>query len=398
MSNIDTSVPFGPGEAYQILLEGTATLQRLLLEREGIDLSPTDAADLAQLTLDLNPADTDWPAELAAAFVDWRSGRAVTSPDEIVVYQPITRELKTGEQVVTPPKQTIPETVSDLADSLGFTTRESREWLTLTRDLLLDKRQIILQGPPGTGKTFVAQALSRFLTRDRSRVTLVQFHPATAYEDFVQGLRPKPDTSGHFELRNGPLMEVAERARRDPDHLYVLVIDEINRANLPAVFGELYFLLEYRNEEVTLNYGDRFTLPKNLLLIGTMNTADRSIAAIDAALRRRFMIRDLRPGEPPMLDVLDEWVKDRAPELEWLGRLLDEANKIIGDRDQAVGPSHFLMPTDHLSEQNAQRAWNFTVMPTLRELFYGQPDRVARLEFDALKAAVGIDSTDAETD
>ncbi len=315
-----------------------------------------------------------------------------------MVYQPITRELKTGEQVVTPPKQTIPETVSDLADSLGFTTRESREWLTLTRDLLLDKRQIILQGPPGTGKTFVAQALSRFLTRDRSRVTLVQFHPATAYEDFVQGLRPKPDTSGHFELRNGPLMEVAERARRDPDHLYVLVIDEINRANLPAVFGELYFLLEYRNEEVTLNYGDRFTLPKNLLLIGTMNTADRSIAAIDAALRRRFMIRDLRPGEPPMLDVLDEWVKDRAPELEWLGRLLDEANKIIGDRDQAVGPSHFLMPTDHLSEQNAQRAWNFTVMPTLRELFYGQPDRVARLEFDALKAAVGIDSTDAETD
>ncbi len=399
LANIDTSVAGGPGESYQTLLEATGTLQRTLLEREGIDLSPATAADLAQQTLELNPADTDWPAELAEAYLDWRAGRRVVSPDsvaaELRVENAVTAENAPAKPASTKP---IPQTLEELADSLGFTTRSSRDWLTLTRDLLLDKRQIILQGPPGTGKTFVAQGLSRFLTRDRNRVTLVQFHPATSYEDFVQGLRPDPGVPGAFALRNGPLMEVAERARRNPDHLHVLVIDEINRANLPAVFGELYFLLEYREAEVTLNYGDRFTLPKNLLFIGTMNTADRSIAAIDAALRRRFVIRDLRPGEAPMTDVLDAWLSARASDLGWLGALLDEANRIIADPDQAIGPSHFLLPEERLTEQNAHRAWDFTVMPTLRELFYGQPDRVARLEFDALKAAVRIDETDAAAD
>lgn len=399
LANIDTSVVGGPGESYQTLLEATGTLQRTLLEREGIDLSPATTADLAQQTLELNPADTDWPAELAEAFLDWRAGRKVVSPDTVAAELRVDDADAVADAPVKPAStKPIPQTLEELAESLGFTTRASRDWLTLTRDLLLDKRQIILQGPPGTGKTFVAQALSRFLTRDRDRVTLVQFHPATSYEDFVQGLRPDPGVPGAFALRNGPLMEVAERARREPDQLHVLVIDEINRANLPAVFGELYFLLEYREAEVTLNYGDRFTLPKNLLFIGTMNTADRSIAAIDAALRRRFVIRDLRPGEAPMTDVLDAWLSARASDLGWLGALLDEANRIIADPDQAIGPSHFLLPEERLNEQNARRAWDFTVMPTLRELFYGQPDRVARLEFDALKAAVRSDETDAAAD
>lgn len=396
LANIDSSVAVSPGEIYQVLLEGVATLQWTLLEREGIDLSVAATADLAQQTLELNPNETDWPIELVDAFRDWRDGRRIVSPDSIQVVA-IDRSKPEGREV--PPARThAPQTLDELAESLGFTTAESRDWLTLTRDLLLDKRQIILQGPPGTGKTFVARALARFLSRDSDRVTLVQFHPATSYEDFVQGLRPNPEVPGAFALRNGPLIEVAELARRDPDHLHVLVIDEINRANLPAVFGELYFLLEYRDAEATLNYGDRFRLPPNLLVIGTMNTADRSIAAIDAALRRRFMIRDLRPGQAPMTDVLDAWLDGKAPDLAWLGRLLDEANRIIGDPDQAIGPSHFLLHPEQLNETNVRRAWEFTVMPTMRELFYGQPERVARLEFAALKSAVLRIEPDAAAD
>lgn len=99
----------------------------------------------------------------------------------------------------------------------------------------------------------------------------------------------------------GPLTQLAEQARANPAETYVLLIDEINRANVPAVFGELYYLLEYRDDAITMTYGgEAFSLPENLLIIGTMNTADRSITALDSAMRRRFYVRDLRPGDVPL--------------------------------------------------------------------------------------------------
>lgn len=159
----------------------------------------------------------------------------------------------------------------------------------------------------------------------------------------------------------------------------------------------MYFLLEYRDAEVTLNYGAPFQLPKNLLFIGTMNTADRSIAAIDSALRRRFFIRDLRPGEVPMVDVLEHHLDQHAVELKWLTQLPDRANELIRDPDQSVGPSHFLLGDD-LTEDTARQAWEFTVMPTLEELFYGQQDRAAALSFDQLKAHVLTGQIDAAAD
>ena len=154
-------------------------------------------------------------------------------------------------------------------------------------------------GPSRQGKTYVARQLAEFLAGDPERVTLTQFHPGTSYEDFIQGLRPDPENPTSFRVVDGPLLRIAKEARAHPEDTYVLLVDEINRGNVPAVFGELYYLLEYRDQEVTLTYGQDFSLPGNLFLIGTMNTADRSITALDSALRRRFYVRDLQPGETP---------------------------------------------------------------------------------------------------
>ena len=150
-------------------------------------------------------------------------------------------------------------------------------------DLLWERKQIILYGPPGTGKTYLARELGRHLTD--GAVKLVQFHPSYTYEDFFEGFRPEPGGSGTltFALRAGPFRDFAEVAADNPTTAYILIIDEINRANLAKVFGELYFLLEYRDESISLQYSPdkEFTLPQNLFIIGTMNTADRSIARIE---------------------------------------------------------------------------------------------------------------------
>lgn len=385
-----------PGEQYMLLQDALEALRWGLFFRDGTELSSTILAELAQAVISLDPSETDWSYALQTAFKDWRAGRREVSPDELAPSLQQTDELATEDHAQARSPR-IPATLDELAHKLTFMSDDSKAWLRITRDLLLRKRQLIFQGPPGTGKTYIARALADFLTQNPERVTLVQFHPATTYEDFVQGLRPELGEAGAFTLRDGPLLEAANRAQQEPDATHVIIIDEINRANLPAVFGELYFLLEYRNAEVTLNYGEPFKLPENLLFLGTMNTADRSIAAIDSALRRRFFIRDLRPGEIPMVDVLEHHLDEHAPELKWLTTLLDRANEVIEDPDQSVGPSHFLQGSD-LTEETARQAWEFTVMPTLEELFYGQGDRVAALSFDQLKAHALTGDIDAAAD
>ncbi|MCB1302518.1 MAG: hypothetical protein KDB28_15030, partial [Tetrasphaera sp.] len=162
-------------------------------------------------------------------------------------------------------------------------------------------------------------------------------------------------------------------------------------------FGELYFLLEYPDEGATLTYERApFALPENLFFIATMNTADRSITALDAALRRRFYVRDLEPGAAPLDGILRRYLTDRSPSLLWLADLLDQANEIVNDRDQAIGPSHFLQR--EISELSARRAWEHAVIPTLRELFWSQPARLEPLQFDTLKAKVTQTSADAAPD
>ena len=189
------------------------------------------------------------------------------------------------------------------------------KFLKEIQTLLKEKNQVIFQGPPGTGKTYVAQKLAEHLAGSKDRVALVQFHPSYAYEDFVQGYRPTTLKNGQagFELRNGPLVRIAKRAQDDPDGNYYLIIDEINRGNLAKIFGELYFLLEYRDQTINLQYSDKpFSLPKNLYIIGTMNTADRSIALVDLALRRRFYFVEFHPDKWPIEGLLHRWLEDNS--------------------------------------------------------------------------------------
>ncbi|MEV7724858.1 DUF4357 domain-containing protein [Streptomyces sp. NPDC087917] len=250
------------------------------------------------------------------------------------------------------------------------------EWLREMRDLLWDERQLVLYGPPGTGKTYLALQLAEFFGGGPEQVKLVQFHPSYAYEDFFEGFRPQEDPETRevaFRLTAGPLRELADLASREGNrHIpHFLIIDEINRANLAKVFGELYFLLEYRNKSVRLTYsGDDFALPPNLFVIGTMNTADRSIALVDAAMRRRFAFVELSPRTQPTSGLLRRWLtsQDKVSEP---ADLLDALNSRISEPDFRIGPS-YLMKKSVYREGGLERTWRTKILPLLEEHHYGE--------------------------
>lgn len=281
----------------------------------------------------------------------------------------------------------LPDADQDLADDLML----PRDWLQEGLDLLARKRQVVFYGPPGTGKTFVAQRIGDHLTQHGGTYTLVQFHPSYAYEDFFEGFRPRDTGSGvglSFELVPGPLRRIAEEAAEDPENPYVLIIDEINRANLAKVFGELYFLLEYREQSVSLQYSpDEFSLPKNLFVIGTMNTADRSIALVDAAMRRRFYFVGFFPQRHPIDKLLDRWL-DRNGHSAEPAALLSEVNRRIGEEDFSIGPS-YLMTSDVGTDSGLARIWKHAILPLLEEHYVGTSvDVETRFGLPALKAAI----------
>ena len=260
-------------------------------------------------------------------------------------------------------------------------------WLQDTLDLIERRKQVILYGPPGTGKTFLAQALSKHVTEGTDgETTIVQFHPTYSYEDFFEGFRPVANgESGNlaFTLRKGPLRRLADAAAANPEANYFLVIDEINRGNIAKVFGELYFLLEYRDSEISLLYSDEpFTLPSNIFVIGTMNTADRSIAMLDAAMRRRFAFVELHPEREPVQDVLSRWVVTKGLQDD-RADLLTRLNAQIQDHDAKVGPS-FLMRD--LAGTGLQDVWRYEILPLLAEHHYGEGvDLEARYGLNTLR-------------
>ena len=292
------------------------------------------------------------------------------------------------------------EGLKDLADELLL----SPGWLEEVVELLEDKKQIIFYGPPGTGKTFVARRLAKFLAPEEERRKVVQFHPSYSYEDFIWGYRPLYDEEHHvlrYKLTNGPLKALAETASEAQDKArdrYLMLIDEINRGNVAKVFGELYYLLEYRDDEIQLQYSsDNFALPSNLYIIGTMNTADRSIGVLDAALRRRFHFIEFYPDAPPIDGLLRRWLKTNKPEMEFVADLVPLANSMLHDRSLQIGPSYFMRP--NLDERWLQLIWQHSVLPYIEEQYYDEPHRVAQFDLARLRAKLpAADETGSESD
>jgi 5-methylcytosine-specific restriction protein B len=298
------------------------------------------------------PPPEDWNQEDREAFLAYQQGRKAV--------------------IVAPSIGQVPPVADDFAQRLFL----PRPWLQQAIDLLNEKRQIIFYGPPGTGKTFVAQALAEHIEAAGGEWQLVQFHPTYSYEDFFEGYRPSKAEDGRtlqFDLRKGPLRLLAEKAAQNPQKPYLLVIDEINRGNIAKVFGELYFLLEYRDQPIRLQYSpeETFELPENLFVIGTMNTADRSIALVDSALRRRFYFFGFLPQEPPVEDVLAAWLEEKgygAGAASLLRALNDALHEALPDEEFAIGPSYF-MPKD--GPPQLEKIWRYSIKPLLEERLYG---------------------------
>ena len=269
----------------------------------------------------------------------------------------------------------------------GPTARLSLAWLQeqtlwepdrleqLVAALRDDSRQLVLAGPPGTGKTWVAQALARYLVGDdRSRWRTVQFHPSYTYEQFIEGLRPVVKSGGvQFERVDGVVLDVV-RKMRSRDELTILLIDEMNRANLPKVFGELMYLFEYRDQAIDLQYSKSFALPSGLRFVGTMNTADRSIRSIDVALRRRFDVYEC-PPEPAILERYfanqENQVSDLLDGFEKLNAKLTDAL----DRHHTIGHTFFM--NDPMTPARLRHVWSHKIRPLIEEYFFDQPDLAA---------------------
>lgn len=293
-----------------------------------------------------------------------------------------------------------PATLEELARACGAPLARLEE----IERLLRERGQMIFYGPPGTGKTWVALHLARHLVEaDPTRLEVVQFHPSYSYEDFIEGIRPHvvEDSHGHarvtYPVVPGVFKAFCERARRNPHRTHVFLIDEINRAHVSHVFGELMLALEYREHEVGLAHtaagaegrpaGDRFAVPRNVLVLGTMNTADRSTALVDYALRRRFVFYPFFPDEPLVSGMFRTWLTRHAPGMTWVAELLALINERLEPevgRHLLIGHTYLMRP--ELDEDTVRQVWRFQLLPLLEEYFAGMPERLTEFDINELIA------------
>ena len=274
--------------------------------------------------------------------------------------------------------------------------------LTEILERLDEKKNLILQGPPGTGKTWIAKRLAYALIgrKDTDKVRSVQFHPNMSYEDFVRGYRPSGD--GKLELVDGPFIEMIDSASEDENSRHVIVIEEINRGSPAQIFGEMLTLLEAdkrnKDEALELTYrkhdGERVHIPENLYVIGTMNMADRSLAMVDFALRRRFAFVNM---EPALNERWSGWVHERCDidpcALSQIKGKLDSLNQAIAD-DPNLGPHFrighsFVTPNDRIDNPGDwfRQVVQTEIGPLLDEYWYDDHEK-AREERNNLLSGI----------
>lgn len=268
---------------------------------------------------------------------------------------------------------------------------------------LNDKKAMIIQGPPGVGKTFIAKKLAyaQMNEVDKERVEFVQFHQSYSYDDFVRGYRPLPGQAGSFGLKNGIFYEFCQKAIQDPDRPYVFIIDEINRGNLSQIFGELLMLIEHdkrgTEHSVPLVYQNanepRFYIPSNLYLIGLMNLADRSLAMVDYALRRRFSFITLVPKYED--DCFSKWLSGRSMKPDLIQLIINKIsalNKIIREdpllgENYQIGHSYFCPKGDHfegLDEKWFRSIVKSEIIPLIKEYWFDNPKKAQDAERNLL--------------
>ena len=260
------------------------------------------------------------------------------------------------------------------------------------KNLILDKKNIILQGSAGVGKSYAAKRLAYSIIgeKDNERVKMIQFHQSYSYEDFIIGYRPKNETDG-FELKEGVFYKFCKEAEMDEnkENKYFLIIDEINRGNISKIFGELFMLIENdkRGEEYALElvYKDdeKFFVPENLYIIGLMNTADRSLAMLDYALRRRFIFIDIEPAfnKPQFKNDLENKNIDK----DLINKIIEKftklnetikSDKTLG-KGYTIGHSYFCN-RKNLNKEDYEDIINYEIAPTLREYWFDNEDKAKK--------------------
>jgi len=250
----------------------------------------------------------------------------------------------------------------------------------ILKALLLTKKNVILQGAPGVGKTFAAKRLAYSIMgeKDTNRVKMVQFHQSYSYEDFIMGFRP---TETGFELKKGVFYEFCRKAAED-DRPYFFIIDEINRGNLSKIFGELFMLIESdkRGVELQLLYADeQFSIPSNVYIIGMMNTADRSLAMLDYALRRRFAFFEMTPAFNSS-GFRAYRAKINNPKFDRLIATVEQLNDVIANDDSlgegfCIGHSYFCTNAT-VTDDWMKSVVEFELIPLLKEYWFDEAAKV----------------------